>query len=142
VVDLSNDQAEPAGAQLVVERLLAGIAAGPTPQLAELYAPDAVVELPFARPGGLRLVGRQQLRDHFTSAARAPFRLQPQNVVLHQTTDPEVVVAVYDYEGEVRASGRRFTVSNVQIVRVQDGLITASRDYHDHAAMASAARSG
>src|SRR5919202_6800892 len=85
----------------VIERLLAGMAAGVTPALAELYAESAVVELPFAQPGGLRIVGREQLAQHFAGAGRAPFRLRPTNVKLYQTTDPEVVVAEYDYQGDV-----------------------------------------
>ena len=124
----------------VIERLLAGIAAGATPALAELYAESAVVELPFAQPGGLRLVGREQLAQHFARAGRAPFRLRPTNVKLHRTTDPEVVVAEYDYQGEMTSTGREFVVANVQIVRVRDGLIVSSRDFHDHAGMAAAAR--
>ena len=124
----------------VIERLLAGIAVGATPTLAELYAESAVVELPFAQPGGLRLVGREQIAQHFALAGRAPFRLQPINIRRHQTMDPEVVVAEYDYQGEIRATGAEFVVANVQIVRVRDGLILSSRDFHDHAAMAAAAR--
>jgi hypothetical protein len=42
----------------VVEKLLAGIAAGPSPDLADCYAEDAVVEMPFAQLGGLVLRGR------------------------------------------------------------------------------------
>jgi ketosteroid isomerase-like protein len=128
-----------ASAREVIERLLAGIAAGATPALAELYAESAVVELPFAQPGGLRLVGREQLARHFTLAGRAPLRLRPVNVKVHETTDPEVVIAEYDYEGEMISTGGRFVVANVQIVRVRDGLILSSRDFHDHARLSAAA---
>jgi ketosteroid isomerase-like protein len=51
---------------------------------------------------------------------------------VHETTDPEVVVAEYG------SRGPGFTAANVQIVRVRDGLITHSRDYHDHLRMAAA----
>ena len=71
-----TSSAHAAGPREVIERLLAGIAAGATPALAELYAESAVVELPFAQPGGLRLVGREQLAQHFARAGRAPFRLR------------------------------------------------------------------
>ena len=126
--------------EAVVEKLLAGIAQGPSAELAELYAEDAVVELPYAKPGGLRLQGRDEVRAHFARASQAPMRLVPENVTLHRTSDPEVVIAEYDYRGEAKATGRRFVVSNVQIVRVQNGLIVRSRDFHDHAAMAAALR--
>lgn len=68
-------------------------------------------------------------------------RLTPERVTIHETTDPEVVIAEYDYRGEVKATGHVFVVSNVQIVRVRDGRIIRSRDFHDHAAMAAALRS-
>ena len=135
-----TSSAPAASPQEVIERLLAGIASGATPALADLYAESAVVELPFAQPGGLRLVGREQIAQHFARAGRAPFRLRPINIKLHQTTDPEVVVAEYDYQGEMGSTGGKFVVANVQIVRVRNGLIVSSRDFHDHARMAAAAR--
>jgi ketosteroid isomerase-like protein len=122
----------------VVERLLAGAGEGPSANLADLYADDAVVELPFAKPAGLRLVGRAEIREHFQRAGALPLRLQPVRVHLHETRDPAVVVAEYDYEGEVTTTGATFVVANVQIVTVREELIVASRDFHDHAAIAAA----
>jgi ketosteroid isomerase-like protein len=57
---------------------------------------------------------------------------------VHETADPEVIVAEYDYEGRVTATGRTFRLANVQVLRVRDGLITGSRDYHDHPGLARA----
>lgn len=122
----------------VVQRLLAGVAEGPSSQLADLYAEDALVELPFAKPGGLTLRGRAEIRQHFIRAGQAPFRLTPERVVLHETVDPEVIVAEYDYRGEVLATGRSFVVSNIQVITVRHGLIIASRDFHDHAGLSAA----
>ena len=133
---------EPDDPMQVVQRLLDGIARGPTPALAELYEADAVVELPFARPGGLRLEGRAAIRDHFARAAQAPLTLLPVAVTIHRTLDPEVVIAEYDYEGRAIETGRSFVVSNVQIVRVRTGRIVASRDFHDHTVMSAAGRNG
>jgi len=126
----------------VVRRLLEGIAAGPTPALSDLYDADAVVELPFARPGGLRLEGRPAISEHFARAAQVPLRLLPVDVTLHLTADPDVVIAEYQYDGTAIATGRSFVASNVQIVHVRNGLIVSSRDFHDHAAMASALTAG
>ena len=120
----------------IVEQLLAGIAAGPNAALAELYAPDAVVDIVFARPGGLRLEGRAALAEHFARVSRAPLRLTPERVVFYETVDPELVIVEYDYRGEGTESGRTFVAPNVLIVRVKDGLILASHDYHDHGAIA------
>jgi ketosteroid isomerase-like protein len=137
-VRVESDMIEEGRPVRVVQRLLEGIAAGPTPELADLYDIDAVVELPFAADGGLRLEGRAAIREHFARAARAPMELLPVEITLHQTVDPEVVVAEYQYAGRATVTGRSFVVSNVQIVRVRGGQITTSRDFHDHAALAAA----
>ena len=60
------------------------------------------------------------------------------NLVVYETTDPEVVIAEYDYDGRVVPTGATFRVANVQIFRVHGGEIVRSRDYHDHAAIAAA----
>jgi ketosteroid isomerase-like protein len=124
----------------VVAELLARIAAGPSEALADLYAPDAIVELPFARPGGLRLTGRAEIRAHFGRAAAGSVWFTPVDVVLYETHDPEVVVAEYDARIEAPGGGHAVVVSNVQIVTVRAGLIARSRDFHDHQALTAESR--
>jgi ketosteroid isomerase-like protein len=116
----------------VVQRLIQGICEQRYTELADLYAEDTVVEFPFStsRP---TLHGREALAKHFLGATDRPLRLAAKNVVVHETTDPELVVVEYDYD--VEADGRTGTVGNVLVVRVRDGHIVGSRDYHDHQAM-------
>lgn len=59
-------------------------------------------------------------------------------MVVHETADPEVVIAEFDYEGRVGATGNEFAMHNVQVLRIRDGLIQETRDYHDHLRMAAA----
>ncbi len=113
-----------------------GIAEERWGELDGLYADDAVVDYPFAVPSPMRLDGRQAIRHHFAAAAAAPLRLQTRNMVVHTTADPEVVVAEWDYDGRVTTTGRSFHVSNIQVSRVRDGKIVASRDYHNHVVLA------
>ncbi|MQA88193.1 MAG: ketosteroid isomerase [Streptosporangiales bacterium] len=129
---------ESAGPRDVFERLLRGITAGAWERLPDLYAEEAVVEFPFTAPAPARLAGRGQIRDHFSAAAGAPLEFEARNVVVHDTGDPEVIIAEFDYDGRVTATGRPFQVSNIQVLRVRDGQIVASRDYHDHPAIADA----
>lgn len=124
----------------VVEQLLAGVGDGPSAELADLYAHDAVVELPFAGPSGMRIEGRDALRAHFARSGQLPIRLMPENVTLHEAADGEVVVAEYEYR--IEAGGRSFRAANVQIVTVRDGLISRSRDFHDHPALGAALDGG
>jgi uncharacterized protein len=122
----------------VFESLLQGISDGRWDDLADLYAEDAVVEMPFAPSPPARLEGREAIRAHFAAAARGPLTLRARNVVAHDTGDPEVVIAEFDYDGQVSTTGRSFRVSNIQVLRVRNGQIVSSRDYHDHLAIAAA----
>ena len=57
-------------------------------------------------------------------------------MVVHETADPEVVIAEWDYEGLVTTTGRSFRVSNIQVSTIRDGKIVASHDYHNHVVLA------
>jgi len=103
----------------------------------DLYAEETVVDQPFGVPRA-RWRGREHIREHFARAAQLPLRLHARDIVVHETNDPEVVVVEFDYDGVVTTTGRRFTVTNVLIVRVRDGRIVSSRDYHDHLRLADA----
>ncbi|MFI5533076.1 nuclear transport factor 2 family protein [Kitasatospora sp. NPDC051853] len=123
----------------VFRRLVEAIGEERYGDLAALYAEDAVVETPFQPAGPRRIEGREALAERFALVAGAtPVRLTATGVVVRRTDDPEVVVAEWDYLVHHRPSGREFTVANVQVLRVRDGLIVHSRDYHDHLALAVA----
>lgn len=125
----------------VFHQLCQGISAGQWHRLAELYAEDTVVVLPMA-PAPVRLAGRAAVAAHFRNAAGTPLELRVENVVIHETVDPEVIVAEFDYAGRIVPDGRTFRVANIQVLRVRDGQIVNSRDYHDHRAIGAAASGG
>ena len=122
----------------VFARLSQGITDQRWLELAELYAEDVVVDMPFAAPTPTRLHGREEVRTHFAAAAQGPLSLEARNVRVHETADPEVIVAEFDYVGRVATTGTNFRVANIQVLRIRDGLIVESRDYHDHLALAHA----
>ncbi|HEX4421875.1 MAG TPA: nuclear transport factor 2 family protein [Kofleriaceae bacterium] len=122
----------------VVEQLIAGVCDQRWDALPMLYAENTVVTHPFQLPRPTRLEGRDQLRAHFAAAAGLPITMQARNVVVHETTDPEVIVAEYDYLGRVTSTGRTFQLSNVMVMRIRDGQIITSHDYGNHAAFAEA----
>ncbi|MFJ1706335.1 nuclear transport factor 2 family protein [Kitasatospora sp. NPDC088346] len=123
----------------VFTRLLDGIAAGRYAELAGLYAEDAVVETVFEPVGPRRTEGRAALAERFAQvAAVSPFELTPANVVIRETDDPELIVAEWDYRVHHRPTGRTFEAANIQVLRVRDGLIVHSRDFHDHLALITA----
>ncbi|MEV6978090.1 nuclear transport factor 2 family protein [Kitasatospora sp. NPDC093806] len=130
----------PRSPRAVFHALLDGITAGRFAELAGLYAEDAVVESVFEPVGPRRLAGRTVLAERFAAVAEhSPLELTARNVVVRETDDPEVVVAEWDYLARHRGTGRTFEAANIQVLRVRDGLIVHSRDFHDHLALAVAA---
>ena len=76
-----------------------------------MYAPDALVEYPFALPAPARLDGREAIRRYFAAVARMPLELKARNITVHQTSDPEVIVAEWDYHGLVTTTRIHHTPS-------------------------------
>jgi ketosteroid isomerase-like protein len=113
-----------------------GISEGRFGELSALYAVDTVVEHPQAVPRPTRLIGRDAVHERFTGVLAGALRLKRKNVVVHETTDPEVIVAEYDYDAESVETGRTIAAANIQVLRVRDGLIVHSRDYHDYLRLA------
>jgi uncharacterized protein len=124
----------------VFRLLLEGISSGRWHDLADLYAEDCVVQIPLALPEPVHLVGRDSVRARFVAAAAAPFTFQVTDPRLHRTSDPEVVIGEFGYAVVLSTTGHTFSVANIQVIRVHDGLISESRDYHDHARLAQIAR--
>ena len=124
---------EPAGPREVFLALVTGVAEGRGEELAELYAERTHVAHPFhpLRPPALRT--RDELREHFrpTEASRR-LRRQPTGITIHETTDPEVIVAEFEYRGTDTVTGEPFRQPAIFVLRVRDGEIVESRDYFDH----------
>lgn len=99
------------------------------------YADDAVVHQPFALPEPITLRGRDEIAKHLAMGEAAPLQMTVRNTVVHETADPEVFIAEYDYELLATKTGQTAAVANIQLFRVRDGLIVESHDYHDHAAI-------
>jgi ketosteroid isomerase-like protein len=121
-----------------MRRLIDGITSRDFESLWQLYAEDVVVEIPYAIPEPNRIEGRSAIREHFAAGADMPIRMRAENIVMHETADPEVIVTEYDYVGEVTTTGKSFVSRNIIVMRVRDGHIVESRDYHDHRAFAEA----
>jgi uncharacterized protein len=100
----------------------------------EMFAPDGVVEFPFAPPGvQRRMAGRAEIRRVLTPIQRRAVGtvlfLGRSSLVCHLTTDPELIICEYDSLKEVSATGERFAQPYVHVVRVRNGEIVELRDY-------------
>jgi uncharacterized protein len=100
--------------------------------LADLYAPDAVWEAPFAGPPGMpvRLEGREAIREYSRQVLAAPLRIEGYEVAeLYQSQDPEVVIAEMRAKLTVTASGRSIETTSIQVIRIREGHIALVRDF-------------
>jgi hypothetical protein len=114
----------------VVERVLQVIVGPDRERMADLYADDVEIEMPFLSPGTPPLSGgREGLRARLAGAAKVMDLEKVDNVHIHGTDDPEVVVAEYRVHGRFIATGRPLTSTFIMVTRVRDGLIVHSRDY-------------
>ncbi|HZO66976.1 MAG TPA: nuclear transport factor 2 family protein [Kribbellaceae bacterium] len=128
------------GPREVFLRVVNGVAERRYAELHELYAETTDVRHPMSPYGDNPLLSRDDVRKHFGAAGArvATVRFRPENIVVHETTDPEVIVAEFEYRGTGVESGEPFAAACVFVVRVRDGEIVESRDYIDHLAMAKA----
>ena len=129
------------GPRAVYERIQRAALDGSPDDYADLYADDAVLEFPFTAPGFPRsLHGREEIRAHLRATFGRAVRLEGfRDVVVHETTDPEVIVAEHTIVGTATASGRPCAISNLLVLTVRDGHIVHQRDHLDVLAAAVAA---
>ncbi|MGV9340550.1 nuclear transport factor 2 family protein [Streptomyces sp. NPDC003688] len=114
-------------------RLVHGVADGNLNELPDLYGEVTDVRHPMATPESEPLTSRRVLREHFTVPPEARESLPKRrvvDVVVHETADPEVIVAEFAYEF-TSPDGATAKVPCVFVMRVRDGEIIESRDYID-----------
>ncbi len=126
----------------VFQTLIDSVAAGKDPaEIAALYAEQTDVIHPFDPDRAPALRTRDELREHFALGQRIRRVFDERkavDVVIHETTDPEVVIGEFAYEGTNTETGEHVRLPAIFVMRVRDGLIVESRDYADHLAGARA----
>jgi uncharacterized protein len=112
------------------ELLLRTIVEGSRDDLADLYAEDVVISNAFA-PEGIpsEARGNESLRNRMKSFEKLWTYESVDEVTLHQTTDPEVVIAEFRVNGVIASTGKKFSLQFVNVMRIVDGLVVTSRDY-------------
>ena len=119
--------------------LVNGLCDGRIDDVLELYAETTDISHPFDPLRGERLTSRAQLAEHFSRRpVRKTLEARPRNIKVHETSDPEVIVAEFAYAGTNLESGAAFSYPCIFVMRVRDGEIVESRDYVDHLGAAEA----
>jgi ketosteroid isomerase-like protein len=116
------------------EQLLRAAVSDIPGDMADCYAPEVVIEMPFAvdalYPSRIETT-REQLRARFQAGAASRRYKGLDNVVIHETADPEVIITEYELHGEMTATGEPFSARFAMVITVRDGHIVHSRDYSD-----------
>jgi uncharacterized protein len=129
----------PAGPRELFERWQRLVLSNDPGTLGTLSAEDVVLETPFAAPGHPR---RIEGREQFLAFARPrrsalPARFEEfRSVVIHDTADPDVIVAEYELCGTVTTTGERASARFVVVLTARDGQIAHWREYQDTLGMA------
>ena len=113
---------------------------GPSP-LGDNLAEDVVIETPFAPPGRPRRTEGRAACVAFTETGRAglPVRFEEcRNVVIHETTDPEVIVVEYELAGTVTTTNQPAAAAFIGVLRARDGQLAHWREYQNVLAIAQA----
>ncbi|MFE3190458.1 nuclear transport factor 2 family protein [Nocardia sp. NPDC059240] len=120
----------------VVLRLFEGLPSRDADRFAALMAPDAVFEIPFLIPGQPdRLEGREQIRDYlaarWSGGVMAGVVVHSIRPTVHETTEPGLFITECDIDITRPDQPRAWVRSSVNVIRVEDGLVTLFRDYMD-----------
>ncbi|WP_157354929.1 nuclear transport factor 2 family protein [Nocardia terrae] len=118
----------------VVEQLFLELPSRDAGRFAARMAPAAVFEIPFPIPGQpTRIEGREEIRDYLASrwSGTPGIELHGIRPTIHETTEPGLFVTECDIDITRPGAGREWVRSSVNVIRVEDGLVTLFRDYMD-----------
>ncbi|HJP80012.1 MAG TPA: nuclear transport factor 2 family protein [Pseudonocardiaceae bacterium] len=115
----------------VFDELLRTTIDGDWDGLLDLYAADVVIEMPFAPPGVPVISDGPTFHTRIKQMASArPWNFDAADVLrVHETADPEVIIAEFTFHGTVAATGAPLSLSYAMVITVRDGQIVHSRDY-------------
>ncbi|MBK1787376.1 nuclear transport factor 2 family protein [Prauserella cavernicola] len=100
------------------------------PAWVDLWADDGVMEFPFAPEGWpRRLEGKNAVADYMRSYPDHIDLHDFPELRIHQTAEPETIVVEMRGVGLVVRDGSPFDMTYIAVVTVEDGRITAYRDY-------------
>lgn len=110
----------------------------------ELYHDDVDVRVEFGLPQRHEVKGKARLQSLIKAIeeqrqgkpARMYQDISVEDLVIHQTTNPNIVIAEWTYRS--RINGATVENPNIIVVECRDGKVYRSRDYHNHVTRAVA----
>ena len=96
----------------------------------DMMSEDFVMEFPYARPGmPTRVEGRAAVLAHLVKVSGDVSVDSASNLVVHETTDPEVVILEFDGHGRSVKTGEPYEQRYISVIRARGGKIVHFKDY-------------
>lgn len=96
----------------------------------EMMSEDFVMEFPYARPGMQhRIEGRSAVVAYLMGVAGSVSVETVDNVVVHQTADPEVVIVEFQAHGRALKVDEPYDQSYISVIRARGGRMIHYKDY-------------
>ncbi|HSA53063.1 MAG TPA: nuclear transport factor 2 family protein [Yinghuangia sp.] len=100
------------------------------------YTEDAFLEFPYASPP-VRVDGRRRICEYLT-AALTVFEMRLTVTRIHETTEPDTLIAEFTSEGRVTTTGKPYANTYISVVTFRDGLIAGQREFYNPTVAAEA----
>lgn len=96
----------------------------------DLMSDDFVMEFPYARPGmPTRVEGRTAVLTHLMKVGQGVSVDSASNLVVHETTDPDLVILEFDGHGRAARTGEAYEQRYISVIRTRDGKMAYFKDY-------------
>ena len=96
----------------------------------EMMSDDFVMEFPYARAGmPTRVEGRAAVLTHLMKVGGDVSVDSASGLVVHDTTDPEVVILEFDGHGRAVKTGEPYEQRYISVIRTRSGRIVHYKDY-------------
>jgi uncharacterized protein len=96
----------------------------------DMMSDDFVMEFPYARPGmPTRVEGRAAVLAHLVKVGGDVSVDSASNLVVHETTDPEVVILEFDGHGRSVKTGEPYEQRYISVIRARGGKMVHFKDY-------------
>jgi uncharacterized protein len=95
-----------------------------------MMAEDFVMEFPYARPGmKTRIDGRAAVVSYLSTVGEAVSVDTVDNVMVHETLDPEVVILEFEGHGRALKVGEPYEQRYISVIRTRGGRLVHYKDY-------------
>lgn len=97
-----------------------------------MMSEDFVMEFPYARPGMQRRIeGREAVVAYLMTVAGNVSVDTVDNVVVHETGDPEVVIVEFEAHGRALRVDEPYDQRYISVIRARGGRMIHYKDYWD-----------